>query len=143
MASANGAPRIDRDDGGKREETGMRQRTLRCVAAAAVAMAAAMPAQAAELVIGVGDWPSARATAHLVKAIVETRLGVTAELKPGTTHDLFVATDAGDIDILPEVWLPNDRGDVKIYVDKTHTITLLPRGVPARQGLCTTKETAE
>lgn len=128
---------------GKRESIGMRQSLLRYAVAAAFLTAAALPARAADLVVGVGDWPSARATAHLVKAIAETRLGATVELKSGATAELWEAAGAGEIDILPEVWLPNDRAQVVEHVDRTHRVALLPRGVPARQGLCTTKQAAE
>ena len=121
----------------------MRLRVLQWVTAAALASAAALPARAADVVIGVGDWPSARATAHLVKAIAETRLGATVELRSGATAELWEAAGAGEIDILPEIWLPNDRAQVARHVDRTHAVTLLPRGVPARQGLCTTQQAAE
>ena len=121
----------------------MRRHTLRYVLAAGVLVAASLPARSADVVIGVGDWPSAQATAHLLKAIVEEKLGTTVELKSGDTAELWKAAGAGEIDILPEVWLPNDRAQVADHVDRTHAVTLLPRAVPAQQGLCTTKEGAE
>jgi glycine betaine/proline transport system substrate-binding protein len=143
MTAGTDTRRIGIDADGTRESTGMRQRILRYAAAAAFLTAAALPARAAELVIGVGDWPSARATAHLVKAIAETRLGATVTLTSGATAELWKAAGAGEIDILPEIWLPNDRAQVAEHVDRSHAVVLLPRGVPARQGLCTTQETAE
>lgn len=125
----------------------MLRRALHGTAAAGLAViisfAAAAPTRAADVVIGVANWPSAIATAHLIKALVETKLGKTAEFKEATVPDLFAAADAGDVDILPEVWLPNYRTAVRTYVDKKHTVTLMPRGIPAEQGLCTTKEAAE
>ncbi|MGX1099549.1 ABC transporter substrate-binding protein [Amorphus sp. MBR-141] len=121
----------------------MRRHTLRTVLAAALLAAAPLPARAADLVVGVGDWPSAIATAHLVKALIEDQLGRTVELRPGDTAALWDAAGAGEIDVLPEVWLPNDRAQVIEHVDRSGAVTLLPRAVPARQGLCTTRDAAE
>ncbi|MEW5424706.1 glycine betaine ABC transporter substrate-binding protein [Amorphus sp. 3PC139-8] len=125
----------------------MRMRTLRRVAFAAVAIVASVsapvPGRAADIVIGVANWPSAIATAHLLKALVETKLGKTATLEEASLPELFAAADAGTVDILPEVWLPNYRAQVRSYVDKEHSVVLAPRGIPARQGLCTTKVAAE
>ncbi|MGX1305290.1 glycine betaine/proline transport system substrate-binding protein [Amorphus suaedae] len=121
----------------------MRRHTLRTVLAAAMVATATLPARAADLVVGVGDWPSAIATAHLVKTLVEQKLGRTVVLRPGDTAALWEAAGAGEIDILPEVWLPNDRAQVIAHVDTSHAVTLLPRAVPARQGLCTTRDAAE
>jgi len=119
------------------------RRTVRTALAVGILATSALPVHAADVVIGVGDWPSAQATAHLIKAIVESRLGGTAELRSGATGELWEAAGAGEIDILPEVWLPNDRTQVATHVDGSHAVTLLSRGVPARQGLCTTKQAAE
>lgn len=121
----------------------MRRHTLRTVLAAAMVATAALPARAADLVVGVGDWPSAIATAHLVKALIEDKLGRTVELRSGATDALWEGAGAGEIDVLPEVWLPNDRAQVIAHVDRSHAVTLLPRAVPARQGLCTTREAAD
>lgn len=125
----------------------MPMRAFRCTVAASVAVTASLllaaPTRAADVVIGVANWPSATATAHLIKSIIETDLGQTVELREGTLPDLFAAADRGEVDVLPEVWLPNYRSAVRTYVDKNKTVTLVPRGVPARQGLCTTRQAAD
>jgi glycine betaine/proline transport system substrate-binding protein len=55
----------------------------------------------------------------------------------------FAGLDSGEVDIHPEVWLPNFDSLVKKYVDERKTIRLSPKGVPATQRVCVTRETAD
>ena len=67
------------------------------------------PALAAEKVnIGVPSWTGAQAIAHLLKVVVETRIGGQAGLVPGNNATIFQAMDQGkgEIDVHPDVWLP-------------------------------------
>ena len=45
----------------------------------AMASAVAMPAMAADVVIGVPNWPSVLATAHVIKVALEENLGLEVE----------------------------------------------------------------
>ena len=46
-------------------------------AGVAVALMGSVAAQAADVVIGVPNWPSVRVTAHVLKTVMEENLGVT------------------------------------------------------------------
>ena len=77
---------------------------LGCAAAIALHGSAAM---AADIVIGVPNWPSVRATAHILKVALENNLGLEVELRDGSNTQVFDAMDAGTVHVHPEAWLPN------------------------------------
>ncbi len=106
-------------------------------------LALPLPALAADVTVGVGNWPSARASAHLIGKVIEDRLGLEVDYVEGTPAEIFAAMDAGEIDVFPEVWLPNHRGLVAEYAEERGTVEVAARGIPAEQGLCTTRYTAE
>jgi len=58
---------------------------------AAVASTIALPAMAADVVIGVPNWPSVLATAHVIKVALEENLGLEVELQNGTNPVVFEA----------------------------------------------------
>lgn len=68
-------------------------------------MALAAPAMAADIVIGVPNWPSVNATAHILKVAIEQNLGLEVELQNGTNPIVFEAMDSGAMHVHPEVWL--------------------------------------
>lgn len=100
-------------------------------------------AAAADLTIGVANWPSARASAHLLGAVIENRLGLDVAYAEGTPPQIFARMDAGEIDLFPEVWLPNHRGLLAEYGERRGAVEIVSRGIPAEQGLCATRYTAE
>jgi len=69
-------------------------------------LASASIAQAADVVIGVPNWPSVRVTAHVLKVAMEENLGLEVELQNGTNPVIFEAMDSGAMHVHPEVWLP-------------------------------------
>jgi glycine betaine/proline transport system substrate-binding protein len=83
--------------------------------AIATTLAIASPAFAADLVIGVPNWPSVTVTANVIKAVVEANMGLTVELQTGTNPVIFEAMDKGSMQVHPEVWLPNQQGLVDQY----------------------------
>ena len=100
---------------------------LRTLGLAAAVGIFTMPAFAAEEVkIGVPSWTGAQAIAHLLAAVVEMRIGGKAELVPGNNATIFQAMDQGkgDIDVHPDVWLPNQQSFTQKYVDEAGTVTL-------------------
>jgi glycine betaine/proline transport system substrate-binding protein len=97
------------------------KKTIRMFAVAAMMGLAAPAASAAEKVnIGVPSWTGAQAIAHLLKEVVESRIGGEAGLVPGNNATIFQAMDQGkgDIDVHPDVWLPNQESFTKQYVDE-------------------------
>ena len=119
---------------------------MKSFALATVISALAAPAFAAEEVkIGVPSWTGAQAIAHVLGNIVETRIGGKVEYVPGNNATIFQAMDQGkgDIDVHPDVWLPNQESFTKKYVDEAGTVTLSSNPYEGNQGFCVSKDFAE
>lgn len=110
------------------------------VSAAAIV---ATPVLAADIVIGVPNWPSATATANILKVAIEDNLGLEVELQNGTNPIIFEAMDQRSMDAHPEVWLPNQQNLYDTYVEEKGTVAVNESGVPAFQGMCVPKYVAD
>ncbi len=121
----------------------MKTQKLRTALGAALLSASAMSAQAADIVIGVPNWPSVAATASILKVVLEENLGLEVELQNGTNPIIFEAMDTGSMHVHPEVWLPNQVNLNQKYVQEKETVRMNPNGVPSVQGMCVTAATAE
>jgi glycine betaine/proline transport system substrate-binding protein len=115
---------------------------LKHLTAVAIAGMIATPAFAADVVIGVPNWPSVRVTAHVLKVVMEDNFGLSVELQNGTNPVVFEAMDSGAIHVHPEVWMPNQVNLHDKFVKKKGTVKMNPNGVPADQAMCVTKGTA-
>lgn len=95
--------------------------------------------------IGAPAWTGAQAIAHLIKEVVVTKMGGTAELVPGNNGAIFQAMDQGkgDIDIHPDVWLPNQQTFTKKYVDEAGTVSLSENSYEGKQSFCVSKAFSE
>ena len=98
---------------------------------------------AADIVIGVPNWPSVQATAHILKVALENKLGVEVELQEGSNTDVFKAMDAGTMHVHPEAWLPNVDHLRREFVIAKKSVKMNPSGATGEQGMCVTKGTAE
>ena len=117
--------------------------TSRSLCIAAVVSALAAPAFASEEVaIGVPSWTGAQAIAHVLGEVVQSRIGGTVEYVPGNNATIFQAMDQGkgDIDVHPDVWLPNQESFTKKYVDEAGTVTLSSNPYQGNQGFCVTED---
>lgn len=103
----------------------------------------AAPAFAADVVIGVPNWPSVSATANVLKVAIEENLGLEVELQNGTNPIVFEAMDKGSMHVHPEVWLPNQQNLHDTYVKDKGTVAMNPNGVEAFQGMCVPKAFAD
>ncbi len=115
-------------------------------AVCAIAITTAAPAYAAEKInIGAPSWTGAQAIAHLVQEIVVSRIGGEANLVPGNNAAIFAAMDAGkgDIDIHPDVWLPNQKSFTDKYVDGTGNVSLSENSYEGKQSFCVSREFSE
>ena len=99
--------------------------------------------RAADIVIGVPNWPSVTATASILKVVIEDNFGLDVELQNSTNPVVFEAMDSGSMHIHPEVWLPNQSNLHNTFVKGKGTVAAATNGVPAFQGMCVTKGTAE
>ena len=118
-------------------------RSRLAVLAASVVFATGGIAQAADIVIGVPNWPSVRATAHVLKVALEDNLGLDVELQNGTNPVIFEAMDSGAMHVHPEVWMPNQVNLHDKFVKDKATVKMNPNGVAADQAVCVTKGAAE
>jgi len=103
------------------------------------------PAFAEDVKIGVPNWTGAQAIAYLLGSVVESRIGGTVDYVPGDNATIFQAMDQGegDIDVHPDVWLPNQESFTKEYVDGAGTVTLSENSYAGNQGFCVSKDFAE
>lgn len=99
-------------------------------------LAFTLPSMAANVVVGVPNWPSVQVTANLIKFIAEKNLGVKVEIQNGTNPVIFEAMDKGSMQIHPEVWLPNQQPLVDKYKSK---IVMNGHPTSAVQGICVNK----
>jgi len=119
--------------------------SVKTLAAAAAISVFATPALASEEVaIGVPSWTGAQAIAHLLGAVVEMRIGGQVEYVPGNNATIFQAMHQGegDIDVHPDVWLPNQESFTNQYVEGEGTVTLSENPYIGNQGFCVTQDFA-
>jgi len=108
-----------------------------------IALSLAGPAMAADIVIGVPNWPSVTVTAKILQNAIEQNLGLDVELQNGTNAIIFEAMDAGSMQIHPEVWLPNQQNLVDQFVTQKESVTISSKSATAFQGMCADKATSE
>jgi len=100
---------------------------------------------AEEVKIGAPAWTGAQAIAHLIAEIVETRMGGEAELVPGNNASIFQAMGQGrgDIDVHPDVWLPNQQSFTDQYVVEEGTVILSKNSYEGKQSFCVSRKFSE
>ncbi len=86
-------------------------------AVAVTTMFASVGAVAADVVVGVANWPSITVSAEVIKNVLENNLGVEVELQPGTNPIIFEGMSADSMHVHPEVWLPNQAGLADKHAD--------------------------
>ena len=93
---------------------------------------------AEKVAIGTPSWTGAQAIAHLIQAVVVERIGGEASLVPGNNATIFQAMDQGkgDIDVHPDVWLPNQESFTNKYVKGAGTVALSGNHYIGNQGFC-------
>ena len=123
----------------------MRKTLLGLTSGVAISLAAAPAFSAEKVSIGVPSWTGAQAIAHLLQVVVVERIGGEAELTPGNNATIFQAMHQGkgDIDVHPDVWLPNQESFTKKYVDGAGTVTLNQNPYEGNQGFCVSKNFAK
>ena len=112
---------------------------------AAFALSASTAAVAQEVVrVAEPNWASGRAMAGLIKVVIEDKLGGKAELVPGTNAVIFKAMDRGkgEIDVHPDVWLPNQSNFTDEYVDANKTVALSRGSYEGFSAFCAPREFA-
>jgi glycine betaine/proline transport system substrate-binding protein len=115
----------------------------RKIASLLVAASLAVPAQAADVVIGVQNWTSIQITGEILRTILEENLGLEAELQTSTNPVIFEGMERGSMHVHPEVWLPNQQNLHDKYVGERDVVDFNPHAVLADQYICATKDTVD
>ncbi len=110
-------------------------------ALAGVLTPASMPRAADTLKIGVSAWPSAEVTAHIIAGVAK-RLGLEAELRPGSSAAMLQDLAGGGLDVYPEIWFPNLQAEFD-KANANGAIALNTYGVETQQNICVTRATQE
>lgn len=103
-------------------------------------------AGAADVVIPDPNYASGRATAHVVKAVIEQALGLDVEMVTTTAVPVIweaMSRGKGEIDIWTETWLPNQAGLAEKYAHEDKTVIIGDKFFPAVQGYCVTRVTMD
>ena len=123
----------------------MKKALLGILCAGAIGMVSAPALSAEKVNIGKPTWTGAQAIAALLQAVVVERIGGEAELVPGNNATIFQAMDQGkgDIDVHPDVWLPNQQSFTQKYVDDAGTVELSKNPYEGNQGFCVSQNFAK
>lgn len=108
----------------------------------AIGLSSTAALSAEKVNIGTPSWTGAQAIAALLQAVVVERIGGEANLVPGNNATIFQGMDQGkgDIDVHPDVWLPNQQSFTKKYVDGAGTVVLSKNPYEGNQGFCVPEE---
>ena len=92
-----------------------------------------------KVMIGEPSWPGAKIMANVIGQVITKRLGGEVGYAPGANAVIFAAMDGGrgDIDVHPDVWLPNQASFTDEYVDQKGTVALSEGSYEGRSGFCT------
>ncbi len=123
----------------------MKRTILSMCVVGAMGMASTAALSAEKVNIGAPSWTGAQAIAALIQAVVVDRIGGEANLVPGNNATIFqgMHQGKGDIDVHPDVWLPNQQSFTKKYVDGAGTVALSENSYEGNQGFCVSKDFAK
>lgn len=119
------------------------KKTIKTILSGVLGLSMCAGVQAADVVIGVPNWVSVTAMAHILKVVLEDNLGVEVELQNATNPIVFEAMDKGTMHVHPEVWLPNQANLHHTYVEEKGSVVQNPNAVISFQGMCVPRGTAE
>jgi glycine betaine/proline transport system substrate-binding protein len=91
---------------------------------------------AADMVIGVPNWPTANATANILKLAIEQNLGLDVELQSGTNPIFFEGMDQGSVHVHPEVWMPNQQNLHDTFVTEKGSVAMNSNKVQGFTSVC-------
>ena len=91
-----------------------------------------------KITIGEPSWPGAKIIANLIQVVASEKLGAEVALAPGANAAIYAGMDKGrgDIDVHPDVWLPNQQSFTDKYVDENNTVALSEGFYEGVSGFC-------
>lgn len=112
-----------------------------------VLFAATLPlsnsAFAADIVIGMPNWTTVQAKAHILKRVIEDNFGLEVEIQTGTNAVVFEGIDKGSMHVHPEMWTPAHDHLHKKYVAERGTAVRAEKWTESNDGMCVLNSTAE
>lgn len=123
----------------------MKNKLAGALGASIIALSASASWAQEQVNVAAPNWSSATAIAHLIKVLVDEKVGGEATLVPGTNATIYQGMDRGkgDIDVHPDIWLPNQANFTQEYVDEKGTVALSPNHYDGKQGFCVSKDFQE
>lgn len=102
-------------------------------------------AQDNKVIVGQLSWGYAKVMANVIKILAEENYGIQVDSVPGNHPVFFKAMDQGkgEVDIHPDLWLPNNQGLIDNYVKERGTVALTEVKFPAFDGFCSTKAASD
>ena len=97
--------------------------------------------------IGDPGWPGAKAIAHVLAAVVNDKIGGKADIVPGNNAAIYgaIERDKGEIQVHPDIWLPNQEGFTKKLVSGSGNgkLTMSKNPYEGNQGYCVSQKFAK
>ncbi|WP_282602619.1 glycine betaine ABC transporter substrate-binding protein [Paracoccus sp. PARArs4] len=120
-------------------------KNLRSLTAIAAVLAATSATAQEKVMVGEPSWPGAKVMSRIIAQVIQTRLGSEAGYAPGANAVIFSAMDGGrgDIDVHPDVWLPNQASFTDEFVEGKGTVALSEGSYEGRSGFCVPTYMAE
>ena len=102
-------------------------------------------AAAEKIVIGTMNWAYMQVMSNVLKLLIEENYGEEVEFVPGKHAMFFKGMDSGkgEVDIFPDLWLPNNQGMADEYVTGRGTVAITQGTFSGGDALCTTKHTRD
>ena len=119
---------------------------LRETALGILLLAPVSSAVAADVTMPDPNYATATAVMNVIKDAAEQELGLDISTVTTTAVPVIweaMARNKGEVDIWPDVWLPNQQGLVDKYVKGAGTVKLAQNGYEAKQGYCVTQVTVD
>ncbi|WP_022667839.1 glycine betaine ABC transporter substrate-binding protein [Desulfospira joergensenii] len=89
---------------------------------------------AQKVVIAEMNWSGAIAVSHVMKQVLEDKLGVSAQLQQLNPALTWAGMEKGSVDVFPDLWWPNQNAGIEKYVEKKKAVELTLSFDNAAQG---------
>lgn len=98
-----------------------------------------------KITIGTMNWAYMQVMANVLKVVIEDNFGSEVDFVPGKHAVFFKAMDRGkgEVDIFPDLWLPNNQSMADEYVTQRKTVALTQETFKGGDKFCTTQYTRD